>query len=190
MWLLAEERKFIVAQTKSKTKSKSGTRKSSSPPKSNGSSGSRTKAGSGSNGSRAKGKTNGKAKASGAKAKTNGKASRANAKANGKAKTNGGNGIADSVKRGAKGAKVPLLASGAALAGVAGAIAASRSGKRHKVLGVPMPKTNGIKPDAKKISGAVVDAANRAERFGQGVSKVANSVRDAGETANKVAKKG
>jgi hypothetical protein len=179
LWLLAEERKFIVAQTKSKTKSKSSTRKSSSRPKSNGSSGSRTKAGGGSNGSRAKAKANGKAKASGAKAKTNGNA-----------KANGANGIADSVKRGAKGAKVPLLASGAALAGVAGAIAASRSGKRHKVLGVPMPKTNGIKPDAKKISGAVVDAANRAERFGQGVSKVANSVRDAGETANKVAKKG
>ena len=168
-----------MAQTKSKTKSTSGTRKSSPRPKSNGSSGSRTKAGSGSNGSRARAKTNGKAKASGAKAKTNGKA-----------KANGTNGIADSVKRGAKGAKVPLLASGAALAGVAGAIAASRSGKRHKVLGVPMPKTNGLKPDAKKISGAVVDAANRAERFGQGVSKVATSVRDAGETANKVAKKG
>jgi hypothetical protein len=184
LWLLAEERKFIVAQTKSKTKSKSSTRKSSSRPKSNGSSGSRTKAGGGSNGSRAKAKANGKAKARGAKA------SGAKAKTNGNAKANGANGIADSVKRGAKGAKVPLLASGAALAGVAGAIAASRSGKRHKVLGVPMPKTNGIKPDAKKISGAVVDAANRAERFGQGVSKVANSVRDAGETANKVAKKG
>jgi len=52
-----------------------------------------------------------------------------------------------------------------------------------------MPKTNGIKPDAKKISDAVVDAAARADRFGQGVSRVASSVRDAGETANKVAKK-
>jgi hypothetical protein len=114
---------------------------------------------------------------------------KANPKTNGKAKANGANGIADSVKRGAKGAKVPLIASGAAIAGVAGAIAASRSGKRHKVLGVPMPKTNGIKPDAKKISNAVVDAAKRADRFGQGVSEVANSVRDAGETANKVAKK-
>jgi hypothetical protein len=52
-----------------------------------------------------------------------------------------------------------------------------------------MPKTNGMKPDAKKIGHAVVDAANRADRFGQGISKVASSVRDAGETANKVAKK-
>ena len=102
----------------------------------------------------------------------------------------------DSVKRTAKGvpplaqkAKVPLLASGAALVGVAGAIAATRSGKRQKVMGVRMPKANGMKPDAKKIGHAVVDAANRADRFGQGVSKVASSVRDAGETANKVAKK-
>ncbi|HET8639092.1 MAG TPA: hypothetical protein VFL89_02460 [Solirubrobacterales bacterium] len=114
---------------------------------------------------------------------------KANPKTNGKAKANGANGIADSVMRGAKGAKVPLIASRAAIAGVAGAIAASRSGKRHKVLGVSMPKTNGIKPDAKKISNAVVDAAERADRFGQGVSRVASSVRDAGETANKVAKK-
>jgi len=57
------------------------------------------------------------------------------------------------------------------------------------VLGVRVPKANGLKPDAKKISHAVVDAADRADRFGQGVSKVANSVRDAGETASKVAKK-
>lgn len=167
-----------MAQTKSKTKAKSSTRPSGSSPKSSGSSASRTKA----RGSRTK-------------ARNSSNGSRAKAKTNGRAKANGATGIADSVKRGAKGAKVPLIASGAAIsgaaiAGVAGAIAASRSGKRHKVLGVPMPKANEIKPDAKKISHAVVDAANRADRFGKGVSRVANSVRDAGETANKVAKKG
>jgi hypothetical protein len=86
--------------------------------------------------------------------------------------------------------KVPLLASGAALVGVAGAIAAAHnhSGKRHKVLGVPMPKADGMKPDAKKISEAVVDAAKRADRFGKGVSRVASTVRDVGETANKAAR--
>jgi hypothetical protein len=96
----------------------------------------------------------------------------------------------------ARKAKVPLLASGAALAGVAGAIAATRSGRRHKLLGVSMPKngismpkTNGMKSDARKISAAVVDAAKRADRFGQGVSRVAGSVRDAGEAANDVTKK-
>lgn len=96
----------------------------------------------------------------------------------------------------ARKAKVPLLASGAALAGVAGAIVATRSGKRHKVLGISlpkngisMPKTNGMKSDARKISAAVVDAAKRADRFGQGVSRVASSVRDAGEAANEVTKK-
>jgi hypothetical protein len=88
-----------------------------------------------------------------------------------------------------------LVASGAALAGVAGAIVATRSGRHRKVLGVSvpkgvsMPKMNGKKPDAKKISGAVVEAAKRAERFGQNVSRVASSVRDAGETTNEVAKK-
>jgi hypothetical protein len=52
-----------------------------------------------------------------------------------------------------------------------------------------MPKVDGAKPDAKKISAAVVDAAQRADRFGQGVSRVASSVRGVGETANEVAKK-
>lgn len=133
--------------------------------------------------------------------------SKAKAKASGKAASSS-NGVADSVKRGAAGvapiarkAKVPLLASGAALAGVGGAIVATRSGRRHKVLGISMPKhgismpkmngvkLNGVKPDARKISAVVVDAAKRADRFGQDVSRVAGSVRDAGEAANKVAKK-
>jgi len=46
-----------------------------------------------------------------------------------------------------------------------------------------------MQPDAKKISEAVVDVAKRADRFGQGVSRVASSVQGVGETANKVAKK-
>jgi outer membrane murein-binding lipoprotein Lpp len=52
-----------------------------------------------------------------------------------------------------------------------------------------MPKANGMKPDAKKISDAVVDIAKRADRFGKGVSRVASSVQGAGETANRAAKK-
>jgi hypothetical protein len=157
-----------VAQTKSKSNarrsSSSSGRSRSTSSKSNGSSGARAKAQ--------------------AKTKARGKSAPAS------------NGVADSVKRGAKGvpplarkAKFPLLASGAALVGVAGAIAATHSGKRHKVLGISMPKTNGIKPDARKVSETVVDAAERADRFGRGVSRVASSVRDVGETANKVAKK-
>jgi len=152
-----------VAQTKTKSK---GRRSSSSSPKSKNS-----------NGSRAKAKASQKAAAS-------------------------SNGAAESIKNGAsevgplvRKAKVPLVASGAALAGVAGAVVASRSGRRRKVLGVSvpkhvsLPKLNGMKPDAEKISGAVVDAAKRADRIGQGMSRVASSVRDVGETANKAAKK-
>jgi len=177
------ERKITVPQTKSKSSTRrSGSSKPrSSSSKSNGSSRSSTKAS--------------KAKASAAKAR--GKSAQSPKSAQSSNGSNGvANGVADSVKRGAKGipplaskAKVPLLASGAALAGVAGAVAAARSGKRQKVMGVPMPKTNGMKPDAKKIGDAVVDAAKRADRFGQGVSRVANTVRDVGETANKAAKK-
>lgn len=148
---------------------------------------------------RRSGFSSGGSRSSGTKSNGSSK-SRAKGKASPAAPTS--NGVAESIKHGAgevgplaRKAKVPLLATGAALAGVAGAVVASRSGRRHKVLGVampkrvPRPKLNGMKPDAKKISGAVVDAANRADRFGQGMSRVAGSVRDAGEAANKVAKK-
>lgn len=164
-----------MAQTKSKSKPKSKSK---------------------SNGSRAKAKSAKSAK------------SKATPKATQKSNSTSSNGVSDSIKEGAKHgadsikhgagevaplmrkAKVPLLASGAALVGVAGAIAATHSARqRHKVMGIPMPKANGMKPDAKKLSEAVVDAARRVDRFGQGVSRVASSVRDTAETANKMAGK-
>ena len=87
-------------------------------------------------------------------------------------------------------AKVPLVASGAALAGVATtAVVATRSGKRRKVLGISMPQRNALKMDAKKITEAVTDAAQRADEFGQRVSKVANSVENVSEAAGKAAKR-
>jgi hypothetical protein len=156
-----------VAQTKSKPKARS---KSKSKP---------SKA-------TAKSKARAKSKAS-AKAKTNGAPTAKKAAGNGSS-ANGS--VASGFPELARKAKVPLVASGAALVGVAGAIAATRSHKSngHKVLGISLPKGDGIKPDAKKVSDAVVGAAQRTERFAQGVSRVASSVRDVGETANKVAK--
>ena len=86
-------------------------------------------------------------------------------------------------------AKTPLLAGGAALAGVAGAtVLNARSRRRHKVLGIPLPKRNGLKVDAKKVTEAIADAAKRADRIGQRVSRVANGVQATTETANATAK--
>jgi hypothetical protein len=90
----------------------------------------------------------------------------------------------------ARKAKVPLLASGAALAGVAGAaVLATRSRKRHTVLGVSVPKGSQLKPDARKLTGAVTDAAKRADKFGQRVSRVASSVQTVSEMADQTVKK-
>jgi hypothetical protein len=96
-------------------------------------------------------------------------------------------------------AKIPLLAGGASVAGVAGAILASRSGGKRKVLGVPvpkpkrsklsLPKKNGLKSDARKVTGAVSDVAKRADTFGQGVSRIASSVRQVSESADDAVKK-
>lgn len=104
-----------------------------------------------------------KARASGAKAKASGKATAA------------ANGAGSSVKNGAKGvmpiarkAKVPLLASGTALVGVAGAIAATHSGKRHEVMGVSVLKANGMKPDASQRQAKGASAYGREALSGGG----------------------
>lgn len=94
-------------------------------------------------------------------------------------------GVAGAVKT----AKVPLIAGGAAIAGLAGAAALNARSSRRKVLGVTMPRNGLKKVDARKIPGAVTDAAKRADRFGQRVSSVANSVQTVSETADKAVKK-
>lgn len=87
-------------------------------------------------------------------------------------------------------AKTPLLTGGAALAGVAGAaVLTARSRRRRKVLGIPLPKRNGLKVDAQKVTEAITDAAKRADQIGRRVSRVSNGVQDVSETASAAAKK-
>jgi hypothetical protein len=146
-----------------------------------------------------------------AKKRTSGSASKAKAKSRGSSSESNGSGsgsITDSVKHGAQSAingagpilqkaKLPLLAGGAAVAGVAGAVLASKTGGRRKVLGVSvpkrsklsLPKKNGFKPDARKVTSAVTDVAKRADDFGQGVSRIASSVKKVGEAADEAVKK-
>jgi hypothetical protein len=116
-----------------------------------------------------------------------------------------GHSLGDAVKNGAQGAvggiapvvqkaKVPLIAGGAAVAGVAGAVLASRSERKRKVLGVTvpkrsklhlsLPKKNGFKSDARKATRSVTKAAQSADRFGKGVSRIAASVQQVGESAD------
>jgi hypothetical protein len=89
-----------------------------------------------------------------------------------------------------KKAKTPLIASGVAIAGVAGLAGAAAlnnaRSRRRKVLGVPMPRGKELKNlDARKIAGTVTDGAKRADRFGQRVSSVASTVQTVSETADK-----
>lgn len=158
--------------------------------------------------------TKSKTKKPRAKKRSSGSTSKAKSKAKAHGSGSGSNGsgsesVADSVKHGAQGAingagtvlqkaKLPLLAGGAAIAGVAGVVVASKSGGRRKVLGVSvpkrsklsLPKKNGLMSDAHKVTSAVTDAAKRADDFGQGVSRVAGSVRKVGEAADEAVKKG
>jgi len=107
---------------------------------------------------------------------------------------NAGSGVAAAARK----AKTPLLAGGATVAGLAGAAAlALRSSGRRKVLGVPVGRRNGfrlpgrgggLKRDARKVTGAVTDAAKRADRFGHRVSRVATTIQKVSETADDAAK--
>lgn len=176
--------------------------------KSNGSSASKTAKGS-----------NGSSRAKGSKAPRGSSKAGSQAKAASQASTNGAGSpgaVKEAVKSGVEGAaavvrkaKVPLVASGAAVAGVAGAVVLSRAGgKSRKVLGVKVPKRSklsratkkglanvnkpsgkALRGDARKIAGAVNDAAQRADHLGQRVSSVANVVQRVSETASDAAKK-
>jgi hypothetical protein len=148
-----------------------------------------------------------KSKKAQSKKPATGSASKAKSKAKAKTAKNGAQATSqdDAQGTGSNGstpilekAKVPLLAGGAAVAGVAGAVfAATHVGGKRKVLGVSvpkrsklhLPKKNGFKSDAQKVAGAVADAAKRADTFGQGVSRIASSVKQVSESADDAVKK-
>jgi hypothetical protein len=106
-------------------------------------------------------------------------------------------------------AKTPLLAGGAALAGLAGTLALRARGNHRggafdglrKALpggsgsrGFSLPKPNlsrrgDLKGGARKLSHNVSEAAKQADRIGQRVSKTANLVQQVSETADDAMKK-
>lgn len=106
-------------------------------------------------------------------------------------------------------AKLPLLATGAVVAGAAAVIATKSAGghKQRKVLGVPvpkrskshlpkvsvpkigMPKGKGLKGDVRRAAGTVSDVAKQADQIGKRISRVANSVQAVGEATDDAAKK-
>jgi hypothetical protein len=99
---------------------------------------------------------------------------------------NAGQRVATAVKK----TRTPLIAGGAAIVGLAGVVALKNArSRRRKVFGVTMPRTAGLEKDARRVAGAVTDAAKRADQLGQRVSSVANSVQMVSETADKAAKK-
>lgn len=106
-------------------------------------------------------------------------------------------------------AKLPLLATGAVVAGAAAVVAAKGAAnhKQHKVLGVPVPKRSkthlpkvsvpkvglpkgkDLKGDVRRAAGTVTDVAKQADQIGSRISRVAKSVQAAGETTDDAAKK-
>ncbi|HEY2479827.1 MAG TPA: hypothetical protein VGI17_14005 [Solirubrobacterales bacterium] len=117
-----------------------------------------------------------------------------------------GNAAGSTVKDAAQKAALPLLATGAALAGAVVVIVGKNGHKQRKVLGVPMPKKKGhlphvsmpkvglpkgkgLKGDVRRVAGAVTDAAEKADLIGKRISRVAHSVQEVGEATDDAAKK-
>jgi len=104
-------------------------------------------------------------------------------------------------------AKTPLLAGGAALAGLAGALVVRARGNHRsspldglrkampsgRSRGFSLPKLpkrrGGLKGGFRKLSQNVSEAAKQADQIGQRVSKTANAVQQVSDTAESAVKK-
>jgi hypothetical protein len=103
-----------------------------------------------------------------------------------KAVTNGAQTAGSSVGKVASNAKTPLLASGAALAGLAGGVAIGARGTRQrKVLGMPVPRRSVLKSSTKDLA----TAARQAGKLGQQVSELTSEVRHTREAIDSGAKR-
>lgn len=155
---------------------------------------------------KATGRSGGSKSANGASASGNGGGAAAKASRNGSE-------AGSTVGAVAEKAKLPLLATGAVVAGAAAVIATKGAGhKQRKVLGVPvpkrskshmpkvsvpkvsvpkigMPKGKGLKGDVRRAAGTVSDVAKQADQIGKRISRVANSVQAVGEATDDAAKK-
>jgi hypothetical protein len=70
-------------------------------------------------------------------------------------------------------AKVPLMAGGAALAGLAGGVAiGARSMRRRKVLGIPVPRRSVLKSSTKNLAHAAENVGKAAGQMGELTSEV------------------
>lgn len=70
-------------------------------------------------------------------------------------------------------AKVPALAAGAGLAGLAGGVALARRNSPRRVLGVPVPGKSGTQAMSKSLA----EATKNARSFGEGMESLAGEVR-------------
>jgi hypothetical protein len=80
------------------------------------------------------------------------------------------------VGKAASKAKTPLVAGGAALAGVAGGLAlASRGMRRRKVLGLPVPRRSILKSSSKDLASAAKNAGKLGQQLGELTTEVRNT---------------
>ena len=98
-------------------------------------------------------------------------------------------GVAPTVSSTASKVKTPVIAGGAALAGLAGGIAVARNGRRKKVLGVPVPRVGPPNRATKKAldnaAKAFGGAASELGKTGSRVAELTSEVRRIRESVDR-----
>ena len=144
-----------------------------------------TSSGSSSRSRSTRAKSSGARKSSSSRSSTNG---RSTGRSRGSTRSSNGSGRIDEARKAVAGtaqdagqavgnaaskAKVPLVAGGAALAGLAGGVALGARGlRRRKVLGVPVPRRSVLKASTKNLA----DAAREAGKVGQQMGELTTEV--------------
>lgn len=148
-----------MAQTKTQTRARKGSQSKS--PRRSGSSGSRASARRSANSNRTRSSARNSSKSRARTTRSRG--------------SNGSpNGARETITRIASKAKVPAVAAGGALAGLAGGAVLARRNSTHKVLGVPMPRFSGARRTTAEAFG---DAAREIGKAGYQVGRLTNEVR-------------
>jgi hypothetical protein len=99
------------------------------------------------------------------------------------------NGVLDTLKNAARKPSAPVLAAGAAAAGVAGGLVLKSRTRRHKILGVPLPRSIGkVRLSDLDVRSVAKTVGKASKQFGQTSKSVSKDIEQVGDQAERVGK--
>jgi hypothetical protein len=93
------------------------------------------------------------------------------------------------LKNAARKPSAPVLAAGAAAAGVAGGLVLKSRQRRHKILGVPLPRSIGkVRLSDLDVKSVAKTVGKASKQFGQTSKSVSKDIEQVGDQAERVGK--